>query len=743
MKSKLKILGKILLGILIVFIVFAGIVYYKSVNYSVYDVKVDREELLGDLSVEEFSRNVIQEMTFEEKVDQMYGEKISAAGPRLGVNFLLLQRFPHVYVGRNDRLNLPPWVLSDGPRGARVMDQGVDAVTTFPAAMSRGASWNVDLEYRVHDAIAKEMRANKVNYAATPCINLLRHPAWGRAQETYGEDPYLLGVFGVAAVRALQEHNVMACPKHFALNSLENSRFVVDVNLDERTLREVYLPHFKRTVQEANPASMMSAYNKVRGEYSGNNKYLLTDILREEWGFDGFISSDWVDGTYDGPASVSAGLNVEMPFQIAYSYEALQEGIDQGLITEEDIDQLVYESLKTRLAYAVAEDKMEYDRDLILDPSHVALARETAAEGMVLLKNEGVLPFKEEGGSILVIGRLANTENTGDHGSSDSTPPYVITPYQGIKTAAEAMNKEVVLYEGNDLEKAKELARAADEIVIVAGYTFEDEGEYIFMNRDAIEASAEAGKQVGDKGVGGDRETLKLPESDEDLIQAIAGIQKKTALVYVGGSGIDMSDWNDEIPAILFAWYAGMEGGNALADILFGKISPSGKLPFSIAANADDYPFFNPYTNQIDYGYYHGYTLFDKKEIATAYPFGFGLSYSSFEFSDFDLNLGEKELEVSVLVSNTGAVAASEVVQAYVGFANSEVDRPVKLLRAFDKVRLDAGASTVVNLSIPISDLAYYNPERKEWVVEAMEYELFVGNSSSEKDLMQTVFELK
>ena len=238
--------------------------------------------------------------------------------PKFFGNFIFKQRFPHIYVGRNERLNIPPWVLSDGPRGARVLDKGIKAVTTFPVAMARAATWNTNLEYRVHDVISKEMRANKTNYAATPCINLLRHPGWGRAQETYGEDPWLLGEFGVAAVKGIEKNNVMACPKHFALNSIENSRWVIDVSVDERTLREVYLPHFKKVIKEGKPASIMSAYNKVRGKYSGSNEELLTNILKNEWGFNGFISTDWMYGIYNGVEAINAGLNVEMPWQDEY-----------------------------------------------------------------------------------------------------------------------------------------------------------------------------------------------------------------------------------------------------------------------------------------------------------------------------------------------------------------------------------------------------------------------------------------
>ena len=450
-RKVLKIIGVIILLLAILF----GVVYYKSINYTMYELSADRSkfpEVKNESDIEVLAEKLVAEMTLEEKIDQMYGESMSS-GAKMGINYLIHNRFPHVYVGGNERLNIPPWVLSDGPRGARVMDKDVYGVTTFPVAMARGASWNTDLENRIHQVIAIEMRANKTNYAATPCLNLLRHPAWGRAQETYGEDPYHLGEFGVAAVKGIEAHNVMACPKHFALNSLDNSRHYVDVRVDERTLREVYLPHFKKTIQEGKPASIMSAYNLVNGEYSANNKYLLTDILRDDWGFKGFVTSDWVQGTDDGIASVKAGLEVEMPFQNHYSDKILKEGIENGQITEKDIDKLVLRSLQTRLKYAFRKDKMEYTKDLIASDEHIALARKAAEESMVLVKNQNVLPFDVESGKkILVLGRLADVENTGDRASSDTTPTYVVTPYKGIFNMHKNSGSEVELYDGDDLE---------------------------------------------------------------------------------------------------------------------------------------------------------------------------------------------------------------------------------------------------------------------------------------------------
>lgn len=739
----LKVLGIILL----VLVVIIGVVGYNSINYNTYSLKVDKSdfpEVKTDEDIEKLAEKLVGKMDFEEKVDQMYGEKKSMI-PKLLFNFLVKKRFPHVYVGGNERLNIPPWVLSDGPRGARVMAQEIDAVTTFPVAMSRGASWDPELEYRINEVIAKEMRANQVNYAATPCINLLRHPGWGRAQETYGEDPWLLGEFGVASVKALEKHHVMACPKHFALNSIENSRWVVDVQLDDRTLREVYLPHFKKTIQIGKPASIMSAYNKVRGEYSGSNKELLTDILRDDWGFDGFVSTDWFMGTYDAIKSVKAGLNVEMPMMDEYNYKDLKKAIKDEKIVEADIDKLVYQSLKTRLKYAFADDIMNYDISLILNESHIELAREAAEAGMVLLKNENVLPFNQKKGKkIAVIGKLANEKNTGDKGSSDSTPPYVITPFEGIKNYHEKLGNEVVLNNGADLSSAIALANEADEVILVVGYTSEDEGEYMIMNRKDMIASAKNHQLVGKKGMGGDRSTLNLHRTDEELIQTLSGTNENLVVVYIGGSAIDMSDWEHEVPAILFAWYAGMEGGNALANILYGDVNPSGKLPFSIAKKVEDYPMFNPYIDKITYGYYHGYTLFDKKNIEVSYPFGYGKSYTDYQYtnlivSDTTSN-GKGRLLVSIDVTNSGKVDGAEVVQLYLGFKNSSVDRPVKLLRDFDKVFLKAGETKTVALEVAYNDMAWYNPDTKKWEVEAMEYEVYVGSSSAKKDLQTKVF---
>ena len=738
----IKFLKYFILSIIVLVIAIFSIVFY-SLDYKMYSLKANQElykKNIWEINTDSLSENLLSNMTLEEKIDQMYGEKMYKSIPKFFGSFILKQRFPHIYVGRNKRLNIPPWVLSDGPRGARVLDKKINAVTTFPVAMARAASWNTSLEYLVHDVISKEMRANNTNYAATPCINLLRHPGWGRAQETYGEDPWLLGEFGVAAVKGIEKNNVMACPKHFALNSIENSRWIIDVSINERALREVYLPHFKKVIQKGKPASIMSAYNKVRGNYSGSNKELLTNILRDDWGFKGFVSTDWMYGMYDGIEAINAGLNVEMPWQDEYSYDVIRDGLKNNKIDISQIDNLVLSTLKTRLKYAFSYDSIKYSKKLVLDTSHIDLAKTVAEESMVLIKNKNILPFKiYDNMKVGVIGKIANLENTGDMGSSNSNSPYVVTPFQGITNFFNNSNVDVIYDNGKNLEETKKLAEKLDQIILVVGYTYEDEGEYV-MSRGQMLKSAEAKELVGIKGIGGDRLSLRLNNDDENLIKTLSKINENIVVVYVGGSGINMNNWIDDTPAVLFSWYSGMEGGNALANILYGKANPSGKLPFSIAKNDSDYPYFNPYTDTITYGYYHGYTLFEKFNKEILFPFGYGLSYSHFKIDNFRLienNSNNNKIEFKIDIENISKIYGNEVIQLYVGFENSKINRPLKLLRDFKKVGLKPGEKKTIILKIFKNDLAYFNEQNKEWEIENLNYNFYVGNSSSNNSLIK------
>lgn len=724
---------------------FCSVIFCTSCLYKKHNVRTDIATISPkqpDISIDSLSQYLLQQMSLKEKVGQMTGEEVIPGLVKLGSNFLIMKRFPHFYSGKNKRLKIPPFGFSDGPRGATV---GGPKNTIFPVAMARGASWNRGLEAAVADVIGKEIRANGSNYTGTPCINLLRHPAWGRAQETYGEDPYLLGELGLAYVQTIQKHHVMACPKHFALNSIENARFYINVQIEERALQEVYFPHFKKVIQIGQAASVMSAYNKVRGDWCGENGYLLTDILRKDWGFQGFVSSDWLWGVHDGAAGINAGLDVEMPVKIKYHFSKIKKAVQTGKINVSTINESVLRILKTKLKFALAKDSLDYSKNLKSAPEHIALSQKVAEESMVLLKNQGVLPFQlKTGDTILVIGKLANTRNTGDHGSSSLSNKNVVTIFEGIQNYCTKNNAIAIFYDGKNLEKTKALVQQADKVILAVGYDYKDEGEYIVRTAKNEKTALE---NADKKGKGGDRKSLELSAEDQELVTEIAPLHLRTVVVYTGGSAITLDSWKQKTPAILFAWYAGMRGGNALANILFGEVNPSGKLPFSIPKKEADLPYFNRFADSILYGYYHGYTWLEKQKISPAFSFGFGLSYTSFRMENLQiLNpiLNEKDsLVFSINISNTGDRAGAEVCQVYVGFKNSKIDRPVKLLQDFDKVFLQPKEQKTLQFRIATKDLAYYNPDTKTWAIEQMEYELFVGNSSQEETLIKGKFEVK
>ena len=650
-------------------------------------------------------------MTLKEKVATMSGKNF----------FLLLLKDRKFGVrsypgGGVQRLGIPPFLFTDGPRGVIIPGS-----TCFPVSMARGASWDVVLEEKVGDIIGKEARAQGANLFGGVCINLLRHPGWGRAQETYGEDPFHLGEFGVALVRGVQLHNVMATAKHYAANSIEHSRFKVDVQISERTLREVYLPHFKRCIEEG-CATVMSAYNKIRGEYCGHNSYLLRDILKNEWGFDGFIHSDWMNGLKDTIKGIFGGLDVEMP-QAKYYGKKLEKAIKLGEVPISLVDDSVRRILSTVLRFTTKEDSQNYDSDLIGCNDHVLLAREVAEKSMVLLKNQdNLLPFNlDEIENLAVIGPLADMKNTGDHGSSYVRQKNIITPLQGIKNLI-GSKINIIHNEGSDIDVAQQIAQSVDSVLLVVGYTFKDEGEYIPRISKGL----------------GDRIDLGLRKDDIKLINTVSKVNKKCVVVLVGGSAILMEEWKGNIPSILMAWYSGMEGGNALANILFGKVNPSGKLPFTIPKDPAHLPYFNIYVDDIEYGYYHGYTLMEKEGIEPAFPFGFGLSYTKYSYKNVRVESTDEKIIVKVDISNIGTNTGEEIVQLYIGFENSSVDRPLKLLRGFKRVALKPKETKTVSIDVKKKDVAWYNPDNKVWEVERIEYTIYIGPSSKNEDLLST-----
>ena len=683
---------------------------------------VKNTKLTEDCSKEDirkFVDEVIPELTLDEKVGIMSGQisEQKLMDDLFSICHYNVRPYPTKEV---ERLGLPNIRFIDGPRGVVS-----GSATCFPVSIARRATFDRDLEEEIGKAIGAEVRAQGGNYYGGVCINLPRNPRWGRAQECYGEDSYHLGEMGAALTRGVQSQNVMACIKHFAMNSIENARFKADVHADKRTLFEVYLPHFKRCIEEG-AASVMGAYNKVYGEQASESKYLLKDILRDKWGFEGFTLSDFLWAIKDGAKAVKAGMNVEMPCICHYA-EDIPKALEEGRLQMGDIDESIGYILRTVLYYETRKDPQKYTKDVLACEKHIAIAKRAADESMVLLKNEGqTLPFnKETTKKIVVLGVLGDTENIGDHGSSRVHPYYTVTPLRGLM---KKMPCAQVLYDdGRDLKKAKKLAEDADAVIIVAGYVHSDEGEFLADRSDIAD-------------MGGDRASMRLHKRDVKLIDAVGRVNPNTVVSIMGSSAILIDEWEAEIPAIIFSFYGGMEGGNALADILFGDICPSGKLPYTVALSEDSYPEFDPDCTYAEYEYYHGYCKMDKENIPVLYPFGYGLSYTSFDLGVPQIEVFNETAKVRINVKNTGVRKGAEVVQLYVGCEDSRVDRPAKILKDFQRVELEPGEEKEVVLKVAMEDMAYYCEEIDAFVKEDVTYIAYTGNSSSAGELQKTTF---
>ena len=655
---------------------------------------------------------------------------------------------------RVDRLGLPGFAFSDGPRGVVV-----DQATCFPVSMARGATWDVDLEERIGEAIGTELRAVGADLYGGVCVNVLRHPAWGRAQETYGEDPHHVGEMGAALTRGVQRH-AMACVKHFACNSMENSRFSVDITVDEVALHEVYLPHFKRIVDEG-VAVVMSAYNSVNGEWCGDNRPLLTDILRDEWGFAGFVISDWIFGLRDAGRSLHAGLDVEMPYRMIRAGH-LAAALERGEASWSEVDRAVERIITTRRRFEDILHAPAPARDVLACPAHRVLAREAAAKSVVLLRNEPVdgspvLPLAlGQGASLAVLGRLATAVNLGDGGSSDVWAPEVVTVADGLRHGLTGV--ELLVDDGADPDRAATLAAAADVAVVVVGYTRLDEGEYIgefsggglaglFPGEDDPElverftaaiaterkiqppfhvAPSEGG--VGFE-VGGDRRSLHLHDHDVALIGAVAAANPRTVVVVVAGSAVVVSEWDATVPAVVQAWYSGMEGGHGLADVLSGREEAGGRLPFSVPFAETDLPPFAVESTAFTYDSWHGYWHLARTGTAPAYPFGFGLGYTTFALEAAEVVASDAAVAVRAKLRNTGGRRGTDVLQVYA--RRLDPSRPERLI-GFRRVEIGAGETAEVDLDLPATALAERDTVGHAMVVRPGTYEVRVARHAGD-----------
>jgi beta-glucosidase len=642
--------------------------------------------------------------------------------------------------GQVERIGLPGTRFVDGPRGCVA-----GAGTAFPVSMARGATWDVVLEEEVGDVIGREIRALGGNFFGGVCINLPRHPAWGRAQETYGDDPHHLGEFGAALTRGTQRW-VMACAKHYALNSMENARFVVDVAADEATLHDVYLPHFKRVVEEG-VAAIMGAYNSVNGEWCGQNTYLLTTVLRDMWGWDGITVSDFIYGLRDAAGSLNAGMDLEEPFRQQRA-ERLAGQVDAGETSWDMVERAGVRLIAAQLRSYASRAEADPPVDLVAGAEARALARTVAARAMVLLKNDpvegrSVLPLDPASvRSIALVGRLATAANMGDHGSSLVRPPSSVSPYDGLRAAFP--DADIRLVASEDMEEARRAASGADVAIVVAGYTAADEGEFIGpdsgMTADLFSllppipesAAAMLGEAFGgeneDHGTGGDRMSLALRPVDEDLILAVAEVNPRTVVAIVAAGAVMTETWRAAVPGVVMMWYAGMEGGHALADVVCGAQNPSGRLPFSIPTSEEHLPSFDRDATTITYDHFHGQRLLDRLGARAAFPHGFGLSYTTYEVRRAEVRpAADDRYVLSVEVANTGTRDGTHVVQVY-GRSSSGPYAGELTLVGFAPVRLGAGATVTVEVEVSLLPLGAWDPVRRSRVLPpAGDVELEVG----------------
>ncbi len=650
-------------------------------------------------------RKLVQEMTLEEKASLCSGAD-----------------FWHTKAV--ERLGIPQMMVSDGPHGLRKQDQSADHLgindsikaVCFPTAAGLACSFDRELLFRVGEALGKECQAEDVGVILGPAANIKRSPLCGRNFEYFSEDPYLSGEMAAAHIRGVQSKNVGTSLKHFAVNNQETRRMSVDARVDERTQREIYLASFEGAVKGGRPWTVMCSYNKVNGTYASENPRLLTEILRDEWGFDGFTVTDW-GACNDHVAGVEAGLDLEMPSSGTYNDAALVRAVREGRISEEAVDRAAERILSVMYRYFEGRDRTAvFDR-----AAHHKLARLVARESMVLLKNDGNLLPLSASRRVAFIGPFAKRPRYQGGGSShinaseetcamEAASEYADVIYaQGCGTREDRTEPEL-------LTRALNAAQAADVAVLFVGLpdSFESEGY--------------------------DRKHMRLPDCQNELIREVLKVQRRVVVVLHNGSPVEMP-WADEVPAILEAYLGGQAVGGAVADLLFGKASPCGKLAETFPLRLQDNPSYLNFPGDgdtVEYreGIYVGYRYYDKRGVKVRFPFGHGLTYTTFEYANLRLDKARMKdtetLTASVDVTNTGSVAAKEIVQFYVAPAHEGISRPVKELRGFDKVYLEPGETKTVTVELPPRAFAYYETAISDWFVEPGAYTVLAAASSAD-----------
>jgi beta-glucosidase len=658
-------------------------------------------------------KNILKQMTLEEK-----------AALCTGVN-----AWQTVAI---ERLGIPTMTVSDGPHGVRrvenpdVVMSGSLPATCFPTASTLAATWDVELLGTLGEALADECIALGVDLVLGPGNNMKRTPLCGRNFEYFSEDPFLGGELAANFINGVQSKGVGTSLKHFAANNQEYQRFVIDAQVDERALREIYLAGFERAVKAAQPWSVMCAYNRLNGTYCSQHHRLLIDILRDEWGFEGFVVSDW-GAVHDRVAALAGGLELEMPGPQAHRVQSVIDAVENG-----DLDEAVLNTAVERLltvifkAAETPKEETEFDVD-----AHHSLARKIASEGVVLLKNEGdLLPLKDVS-TLAVIGQAAKTPHFQGGGSSHINAISVDVPLEELrKLAGQA---ELLYADGYPMEKGLD-QKLIDEAVAVAKQA---EVALLYIALPSYKDSE-----------GYDRTDMDLTEQQVALIKAVTAVQPKTVVILNNGSAVGMSEWIDETAAVLEAWMMGQAGGGAIADVLFGKVNPSGKLAETFPLKLQDTPAYINYpgengTVRYGEGLFIGYRYYDAKGIDVLFPFGYGLSYTTFDYANLTASdqvfKDVDGLTVSVDVTNTGNTGGKEIVQVYVHDCEAKLVRPYKELKGFAKVALEPGETKTVAIHLDRRAFAYYNPAYRDWVAESGQFDILVGRSAADICLTQTV----
>jgi beta-glucosidase len=622
-----------------------------------------------------------------------------------------------------ERLDVPQMLVSDGPHGVRrepdVHSMAMESLpaTCFPTASCLASTWDIDLLHKMGEALAEECIALNVDVLLGPGANMKRSPLGGRNFEYFSEDPFMAGEMAASLINGIQSRGVGTSLKHFAANNQEFQRFSISADMDERTLREIYLPAFEKAVKQAKPWTVMCSYNKLNGTFASEHHYLLTEILKNEWGFEGLVVSDW-GAVRDRVAALKGGLDWEMPGPQERRVQTIVEAVRCGELDEELLNESVRRILRIVFKAKETPKGGTFDVD-----AHHEMAHKVASDGMVLLKNNGLLPLKDQQ-HIAVIGRSAENAHFQGGGSSHINPTKVAVPFKELQ--AQAGGAELTYAEGyptdnsfhQDLiDNAVTLARSADlAILYVALPTFKESEGY-------------------------DRSDLDLTVQQIALIKAVAKVQPKSIVVLNNGSPVSMSAWIDDVAAVIEAWMMGQAGGAAVADILFGKVNPSGKLAETFPLKLSDTPAYINWpggAGEVRYGegLFIGYRYYDAKRMPVLFPFGYGLSYTTFSYSNARVSAKTfKDVNgvmVSVDVTNTGKVAGKEIVQVYIHDYKSELVRPEKELKGFAKVELQPGETKPVSIQLDFRAFAYYHPGYHQWITEDGDFDILIAASAED-----------